>query len=197
MTASIPPSPFENLPEGQITFSQAAAILGVKKSKLESLVKQGTFPTVIPAEYHLPRRLLLDQVEQFKFFGRVSRTGNQIAEVYAFHAHKNHFSSHRGVWYLEDKDVVVAFNNHPYSAGPSFREKELAEFRKRLAAAGLKELGFGTYPQGGYTYAMVIDAPRHQTEFISDVMAELADATCMELMKRSPNAEQEKEGIQE
>lgn len=74
MTASISPSPFENLPEGQVTFSQAAAILGVMKSKLESLVKQGTFLTVIPEEYHLPRRLLLDEVEQFKYFSRVSES---------------------------------------------------------------------------------------------------------------------------
>lgn len=65
-------TPYENLPQGQVTFSQAAAILGVKKSKLESLVNCGQLSTVIPAEYHLPRRLLLDEVEQFKHFGRVS-----------------------------------------------------------------------------------------------------------------------------
>lgn len=75
MTASIPPSPFENLPEGQVTFSQTAAILGIKKSKLESLVKQGTFPTVIPGEYHLPRRLLLDEVLQFRYLARISTAG--------------------------------------------------------------------------------------------------------------------------
>ncbi len=75
MPESIPPSPYENLPEGQITFSQAAAALGVKKSKIESLVKQGTFPTVVPEEYHLPRRLLLDEVEQLKYSGHVKRAG--------------------------------------------------------------------------------------------------------------------------
>ena len=149
---------YENLPRGQVTLSQAAEILGVKKSKVEALVKRVAFPTVIPEEYHLPRRLLLDEVEQFKYLGRVTNW-NQVARECAEDAHRNHFHLRDGVWYLEDKDVVVAFNNHPYKAGLPFREKELGEFRKRLATAGVKEVGFATYPEDGYSYALVVDAP--------------------------------------
>ncbi|WP_439628609.1 helix-turn-helix transcriptional regulator [Gemmata sp.] len=64
-----------NLPAGQVTVTQVAEILGVKRSKVESLIRRGAFPTVLPDVFPFDcRRLLLDEVVQVKHFGRAHRS---------------------------------------------------------------------------------------------------------------------------
>ena len=120
-------------------------------------------------------------------------------------AHENHFSSRRGVWHFEDLDVLVLYNNNPYAKLPNLRDEETAEFRRRLAAEGIQELGYATYPPpsetddqeaeqfsrkmaakgiktivhkgGGYTYALVIKAGRDREDWVVQTMNEiLADS---------------------
>jgi transcriptional regulator with XRE-family HTH domain len=112
-----------------------------------------------------------------------SRVNMTAAEWKAFahgaakDAHENHFPSRRGVWHFEDLDVLVLYNNNPYAKFPTIRDEETAEFRRRLAAEGIKELAYSTYPVGGesdgYTYAMVIDASQDRQNWVADTMFEI------------------------
>lgn len=99
-----------------------------------------------------------------------------FADKAAEDAHRNHFASRRGVWYFEDADVLALYNNNPNAA----RDKELAELRRLLAAAGIKVLAFGTYPQDGpdasYTFAMILNASRDREAKVAELMAEAARA---------------------
>jgi transcriptional regulator with XRE-family HTH domain len=98
----------------------------------------------------------------------------------AFDAHENHFPSRRGVWFIEDLDVLVLYNNNPYEKYPTRRDEELAEFRRRMKAEGIKELAFATYPpegkeQAGYTYALVIDASQDRQDWVVQNMGEIIE----------------------
>jgi transcriptional regulator with XRE-family HTH domain len=97
----------------------------------------------------------------------------QFAKVCAADAHENWFESRRGTWYIKDLDVVVLYNNNPYAQYPTLRDEELAEFLSRLRAEGIQELAYATYPEDGYTYAMVIDASRDREQFLADVMQDI------------------------
>ena len=100
-----------------------------------------------------------------------------FASLTAKDASENHFPSRRGVWYFDDLDVLVLYNNNPYEKFPTLRDEETAEFRRRLAAEGIKELAYATYPVGGesdgYTYAMVIDASQDRQNWVADTMFEI------------------------
>jgi hypothetical protein len=105
----------------------------------------------------------------------------QFALVCAGDAHENHFPSRRGTWYITDLDVVVLYSNNPYVAGPTLRDEELAEFRERLRADGINELAYATYPDDGYTYAMVLDARRDKQALLLEVMeAIVARLACVQ-----------------
>jgi hypothetical protein len=90
-----------------------------------------------------------------------------FAAACARDAHMNNFVSHRGIWHCEDVDVLVVYSNHQWV----HRDDELAKFRQRLAAEGITELAFGSYPKRGkykgYTFAMVIDASRDRLELVA------------------------------
>jgi transcriptional regulator with XRE-family HTH domain len=99
-----------------------------------------------------------------------------LAKFLAEDAHENHFSSRRGVWHIEAVDVLCFYNNNPYASFPERRDQEVAEFRKRLKAAGIKELAYATYGgetctppvPGGYTFAMIVDAGQDRQQELVD-----------------------------
>jgi len=97
----------------------------------------------------------------------------RFAKGCAASAHEDHFASRRGVWYYEDLDVLVLYDNNPYADRPQRRGEELAEFRGRLRAAGVEELAYATYPEDGYTYALVMDAGRDREQFVRDAMTDV------------------------
>lgn len=111
----------------------------------------------------------------------------EFAACCAHHAHTNWFASRRGSWYFEDLDVVVLYNNNPYAGHPTLRDEELAEFRERLRAEGIKELAYATYPECGYSYALVVDAGRDRETFLGDLMLEITIKTIAN-MPSDPNA---------
>ena len=102
-----------------------------------------------------------------------------LARASARDAHIKHFSSRRGVWYFEDADLLVLYNNNPHE----HRDEELAALRDILVGHGIKELAFATYPRkgkdAGYTYAMVVDASRDREELV----AELAQQAAIQALK--------------
>src|SRR5262245_14898694 len=42
-----------------------------------------------------------------------------VAKAFAKDANENHFSSRRGVWFLENAGVLCVYNNNPYVGDPS------------------------------------------------------------------------------
>jgi hypothetical protein len=95
---------------------------------------------------------------------------NGVASGLAKDASEKHFESRRGVWYIKPhrmpdgrqaQGVTCLYDTCRYR-NSSKRAEETLEFRRRTKAAGLKELGYATYPpegeaNAGYTYALVID----------------------------------------
>jgi hypothetical protein len=98
---------------------------------------------------------------------------NRLAKMCASDAHEHHFPSRRGIWHVEDLDVLVIYNNNPYSEGPHLRDEEVAKIRLWLQAAGIEELAYATYPEDGYTFAMVIRAGEDQLGRVADAVTEI------------------------
>lgn len=101
-----------------------------------------------------------------------------LAQKFAMDANENHFSSRRGIWFIEDKGVLCIYNNNPYEGFPDQRDKEVAAFRERLKEAGIKELAYATYPfdgdeYPGYTYAQIIDAGEDRMDWVRVTLLEL------------------------
>jgi len=91
-----------------------------------------------------------------------NRGWQQLAKKYAEIAHDEHFPERWGTFVDEDCGFVVIFNNHPYAQYPDLRSQQLAQFREYLRAHGIKELGYATYPQDGYTYALIVETTVNQ-----------------------------------
>ncbi|WP_439628901.1 helix-turn-helix domain-containing protein [Gemmata sp.] len=109
-----------------------------------------------------------------------------LAAYYAKDARENHFSSRRGTWHIEDLNVLCLYNNNPYAKGRHFRDEETAEFRKRLAEKGIKELAYATDGDGDsefpdYTYAMIIDAGEDMQNWVAATMEEIVRSTLRRL----------------
>jgi transcriptional regulator with XRE-family HTH domain len=102
----------------------------------------------------------------------------RTAYMCAADASENFFPSRRGVWYLEDLGALCFYNNNPYDLYPRRREEEVAEFRKRLKSAGIRELAYATYPppgeeDAGYTFAMIVDAGQDRAEELCNWWTEI------------------------
>ena len=99
---------------------------------------------------------------------------NKVAENIAKEAYEEHFSSHRGIWFLEEIGKLGIYNSHPYPEPfKHIRGWEIAEFQRWLREAGVKELGYATYPPAdqddpGYTYAMILDAGEERLNEVVD-----------------------------
>jgi hypothetical protein len=78
---------------------------------------------------------------------------------------------------MEDLDVLVLFNNHPYAKFPEARDQETAEFRRRIVEERIEELAYATYPEevesAGYTYALILNASSDRMLWVSDTMREI------------------------
>lgn len=96
-----------------------------------------------------------------------------FARACAGDAFCSHFSSRRGVWHIADWDALVLFNNHPHTS----RDEETAELRRRLAAEGIEELAYATYPEmgpdAGYTYAMILRAGEDRLPWLAEMAVDI------------------------
>jgi hypothetical protein len=102
----------------------------------------------------------------------------RLAESLAREAYEIHFPSRQGVWFIEDRGVICLYNNNHYPKHPTFRDEELAKFRARMRAEGIKELAYGTYPPEGQeaaggTYAMVIGAGKDKMGWVAETMEDI------------------------
>jgi len=104
----------------------------------------------------------------------------EVAASCAEDANKNNIASRRGTYVINDApaksgQVICLYNNNPYADDPDRREEETRLFRIRMREAGIRELGYATYPPSGeelpgYTYAMVLDADESQIGVVNNAM---------------------------
>ncbi len=90
-------------------------------------------------------------------------------------AHENNFPSRRGVYGFSDANALCLYNNNPWAHDSALRDLETAEFRQRLAEAGIPKLAYATYPPpgeegAGYTYAMIIGAGADRVAWVKETM---------------------------
>ena len=102
----------------------------------------------------------------------------RMAEFYARDAFEAHWRSRRGLWELGDVGLLCLYNNNPYAHDPTLRDKETAEFRRKLKVEGIKEVAYATYPPegqeyAGYTYAMIIGAGEEKADWVCDTMEDI------------------------
>jgi hypothetical protein len=86
---------------------------------------------------------------------------NRLARAAAEDANRNCFSSLRGILEYDDQpDVLALYNNTPYANDSERRPREEALLRQHLAARGIAELGYATFPtrgaEAGHTTAFII-----------------------------------------
>lgn len=103
----------------------------------------------------------------------------RLARRFAADAFTNHIDSHRGVWHVEDIDVLVVYSNHPYEREPLHRDREFDLLLKNLAAVGVTEHARASYPAGGpddgYTVAIVLDARGDKQSLVARMYEESID----------------------
>lgn len=119
---------------------------------------------------------------------RTTPSWHEQARHWAKDAYQAHFPSRRGIFFVEAQNVLVLYNNNPWARHRELRELETAEFRRSLAAAGIKELAYATYPleggkDAGYTYAMILDASEDKIEWVANAMERIVAASMAWLRK--------------
>ena len=97
-----------------------------------------------------------------------------IADEYAHDAHAKRFEAKRGVWFLDDLEVLCVYNNNPYPG----RDTETAELCRRLKEAGIEMLAYSLYPpegaeRAGYTSVMLLDAGKDRTTFVAETLRDV------------------------
>jgi hypothetical protein len=71
------------------------------------------------------------------------------------------FEAHRGAIPWRDLGVSVAFGNDGYTQDER-SQRDVVVLRDLLAGVGLVELGFGTDPEDGYTWALLVQTADHE-----------------------------------
>ena len=106
---------------------------------------------------------------------------DRLARIIAEDEHVNNMRSRRGTGQITDMDLMYLYDNNPWEAGAHFRDEQIAEFRRRLKAEGIAEVGFGVYPEhgedAGYTFAIILDCSRDREAWLAQTYLELVQET--------------------
>lgn len=94
----------------------------------------------------------------------------EFAATYAQVAHEHWSSSRWGTHFVKGFDVVLIYNNNPYTEHSGLRRAEIAEFREVLRNEGIKELAYAAFPRNGHSYVIVIDVRKNRERYIGDLM---------------------------
>jgi hypothetical protein len=78
--------------------------------------------------------------------------------------YNNCFRSKRGIFgYDTDPRLIGIHNSNPYAGYPLLRDEEIAELRRRMAAAGFQEFACVSYPLSGlskgHTITLIAETP--------------------------------------
>ena len=96
----------------------------------------------------------------------------------AKNAFENEFSSRRGVWFFEDWDLVVIFNNNPFT-DRSFRARELRMLVKELKTLGIRTIARGQFgdslenSEELYTQTLVLDCGEDRVQDVVNVVNDI------------------------
>jgi hypothetical protein len=82
---------------------------------------------------------------------------SEIAKMAAARAHEDNFESRRGVHLMPEINALCIYNNNPYTHAPQRRDEETAELREWLRQNGYVERAFASYPEDGYSTALIVD----------------------------------------
>jgi hypothetical protein len=110
----------------------------------------------------------------FKVENKEEIDWNALALALARNANENNFHAHWGYCDLEDVGKSCVYNNR---GDTDTRREHLAEFRRRMEAKGIRELGFASYPEqgedAGFTFAMILDCGPAGLTWAEDVWEEM------------------------
>lgn len=109
-------------------------------------------------------KVITDQETIALLFGRSSLEAftevQVLADAAAADAHENNFESRRGLYGIEDNDVVCIYDNSPCGRDGAMRGEMLVALKKDLEAEGLPVVAEGSYPKDGsdahYTRVLLV-----------------------------------------
>lgn len=121
----------------------------------------------------------------------MTATSNRIdwktrAKCFARDSRENHFSSRRGLWWIEDLDVFCLYDNNPFKdfvpgGGSAKRDRIIAQLQSYLRQNGHKVLASATYPEvgdsAGYTFAMLFSGRPEDESAIHGAISALISAS--------------------
>ncbi len=165
------------LPNEKRTMLGAALSTGMRSSEMAAIVKSADddeYEKVVDAKEHW----------------------QEIADSEAENAHENHFEKRFGIEYLDEEDglrgdLVCYFNNNPVGEDPppydgesTLRSYGLTALRQWMKNYDIRELACGSYPENGYTVAMIMDVPRGRFEDLVNALETINHLTFMFACKR-------------
>src|SRR5262245_15329797 len=84
--------------------------------------------------------------------------------------HEENFSWRRGLYWMEEWNVIWVYSNHFYARFPTLLDREMKRLKERVEAMGYGQLGHATWPEGGledgYSCAVLFDAGPEAEESI-------------------------------
>ena len=153
-----------------------ATVLGVTVTREVSQVKR-------PSAKGRPPKRKVDEMQTLLRADKRELDG--LACRAAKSAFDDEFSSRRGVWFYDDLNVVVIFNNNPFN-DVSIRRKELKLLVKELKKLGIKTLARGQYgdilenSEERYTQTLVLDCGEDSVQDVVNIVNEVGSLTSWE-----------------
>lgn len=153
-----------------------ATVLGVTVTREVSQVKR-------PSVKGRPPKRKVDEMQTLLRADKRELEGLACRAARA--AFDDEFSSRRGVWFYEDLNVVVIFNNNPFNDA-SIRPKELKLLVKELKKLGIKTLARGQYgdilknSEERYTQTLVLDCGEDSVQDVVNIVNEVGSLASWE-----------------
>lgn len=125
----------------------------------------------------VPRPLEKGRPKQKKETKMTKQQAQKYADAYANDAHDNYFESRRGIWYFEDLDCLVLYDNNPPANDDELRPKIMKLIQSRLKKVGIKTLACGGSDEklsngDPYTVTLLLDCSRDRKNEVIEIATE-------------------------
>lgn len=102
----------------------------------------------------------------------------QWAIFYAEEAAEHNFESRRGVWYIEDLDCLLLYDNNPYANYPDVRPRQMRVLQERFEKVGIKTLACGgsedeVHEGQSYTVSLLLDCSQDRMDEVMEILYEV------------------------
>ena len=108
------------------------------------------------------------------------RSHYELACDLATDAVENHLESRRGIWHLEQEDLICIYDNNPYKDDASARPRQNRRIATRIRAAGIEVLAEGRDPQG-YSNTMLLNCSWDRVPLLQEIICDEVEETLREL----------------